>query len=91
MWYFLKAFYQAVAVFDKIGCIFIHITNCLLKSHSHCSNPRHIFCSGSFASFLPAAFDKVYKAYSLFNIKKTLEDTIITGAITHVIHTVKET
>ena len=27
----------------------------------------------------------------VFNIKKTLEDTIITGAITHVIHTVKET
>ena len=26
----------------------------------------------------------------VFNIKKTLEDTIITGAITHVIHTVKE-
>ena len=27
----------------------------------------------------------------VFNIKKSLEDTIITGAITHVIHTVKET
>ncbi|MBP3742900.1 MAG: hypothetical protein J6J00_07950 [Treponema sp.] len=27
----------------------------------------------------------------VFNIKKTFEDTIITGTITHVIHTVKET
>ena len=26
----------------------------------------------------------------VYNIKKTLEDTIITGSVTHVIHTVKE-
>ncbi len=26
----------------------------------------------------------------VFNIKKSAEDTIVTGAVTHVIHTVKE-
>jgi DNA polymerase V len=26
----------------------------------------------------------------VYKIKKTLEDTIITGSVTHVIHTVKE-